>query len=65
MLNPLKRTFIFIFLIVKQKLLVNLFTQEEIYHLQMIVFKKFYHKELIVIQIFKYSFFKITFPIHS
>jgi hypothetical protein len=50
MLNPFKRTFIFTLFVVKQKLLVNLFAQEEIYHLQMIAYLKFYHKELIVRQ---------------
>jgi len=61
MLNPLKRTFLFIFFIVKQKLLVDLFAQEEIYHLQTISYLKFYHKELIVIQFSNIHSLKLHF----
>jgi len=61
MSNPLKRTFILNFFIVKQKLLVDLFVQEEIYHLQTIAYLKFYHKELIVIQFSNIPSLKLHF----
>jgi len=61
MLNPLKRTFIFTFFIVKQKLLVDLFAQEKIYHLQTIFYLKFYYKEFIVIQFSNIHSLKLHF----